>query len=78
MIVGVSLDQQGPAVVRPFVEKFGVNYPIVMGDAKIASAFGGIEALPTTFVIDRSGKIVRTHVGYTNAETFEKDIKPLL
>ncbi|MGH7957868.1 MAG: TlpA disulfide reductase family protein [Opitutaceae bacterium] len=78
VIVGVSLDQQGPAVVRPFVEKFGVNYPIVMGDAKIASAFGGIEALPTTFVIDRSGKIVRTHVGYTNAETFEKDIKPLL
>lgn len=78
VIVGVSLDQQGAAVVKSFVEKFGVNYPIVMGDAKIAEAFGGVEALPTTFVIDRQGRVVRTHVGFADAETFEKDIKPLL
>lgn len=78
VIVGVSLDQQGPAIVKPFVEKFGMKYPVVMGDSAIAEAFGGVEALPTTFIIDRAGNIVRTHVGYTDRKTFEDQIKPLL
>lgn len=78
VIVGVSLDQNGPAAVTPFVQKFAMNYPVVMGDGQIVKAFGGIEALPTTFVIDRTGKVVRMHVGFTDAEAFEKDIKSLL
>lgn len=78
VVVGVSLDQQGPSVVKPFLAKLGVNYPVVMGDARVAAAFGGIDALPTTFIIDRSGNIARTHIGYADVETFEKDIKPLL
>lgn len=78
VIVGVSLDQKGPAAVKPFVQKFAMNYPVVMGNGEIVKAFGGIEALPTTFVIDRAGKVVRVHVGFADAETFEKDIMPLL
>ncbi len=78
VIVGVSLDQKGPAAVKPFMDKFRMNYPVAMGDEQIVKAFGGIEALPTTFVIDRTGKIVRVHIGFADAETFEKDIKSLL
>ena len=37
VIVGVSLDEKGPAVVKPFMQQFGVNYPIVMGDEKIVA-----------------------------------------
>ncbi len=55
-----------------------MKYPVVIGDARIAKTFGGIEAIPTTFVIDRTGKIVGKHVGYEGRETFEKEIKPLL
>ena len=78
VVVGVSIDQDGPSVVREFVKAQGINDPIVMGDAAVQSAFGGIEGVPTTFLIDRTGKIVQKHVGYTSKEEFEAAIKKLL
>jgi thiol-disulfide isomerase/thioredoxin len=57
VIVGVSIDQAGPEVVKSFAEKFGINYQMVMADEKVATAFGGIEVVPTTFLIDRAGNI---------------------
>ena len=78
MIVGVSLDEQGPAVVKPFMQQFRVNYPIVMGDEKILQDFGGVTAIPTTFIIDKAGNIVKKHVGFASKEDFEKEITPLL
>jgi thiol-disulfide isomerase/thioredoxin len=77
VVVGVSLDERGPAVVKSFINQFGMNYPVVMGDAKIVQAFGGIQAIPTTFIIDRRGEIVARHVGFAPKETFEKQIIPL-
>jgi thiol-disulfide isomerase/thioredoxin len=52
-MIGVSLDQQGPSVVKSFMHSFGMNYPVVMGNPKIVVDYGGITAIPTTFVIDR-------------------------
>jgi thiol-disulfide isomerase/thioredoxin len=78
VILGVSLDEGGPEVVKPFIKEFGINYPIVMGDEKIVSAFGGIEGIPTTFIINRKGEIVAKHVGFRPTEAFEKEITPLL
>ena len=78
VVVGVSLDQGGAGPVREFMRRFGMNYPVVMGDEVVARAFGGVEAVPTTFIIDRHGRLVATHVGYTEKEEFERAIKPLL
>lgn len=78
VVVGVSLDEGGPATVAPFVSKEGINYPVVMGDSAIVEAFGGIESIPTTFVIDRDGQILKRHVGYVSRDRFEKEIQPLL
>lgn len=78
VVIGISLDEQGSAVVKPFMKQFEMNYPVVMGDAKIVQDFGGMEGLPTTFIIDRTGNIVASHVGYAPKETFEKEITPLL
>ncbi|MDQ3315419.1 MAG: TlpA family protein disulfide reductase [Verrucomicrobiota bacterium] len=78
VIVGVSLDEGGTAVVKPFVKKMGINYPIVMGDQKTAAAYGGIQVVPTTFVIDKNGKIAAQHDGVADRATFESEIKPLL
>ena len=78
VVIGVSLDQDGASAVKPFSEKLGINYPIVLGDETIVSAFGGIEGIPATFIIDREGRIVRKHVGYAPKAEFEADIKPLL
>jgi thiol-disulfide isomerase/thioredoxin len=78
VVVGVSLDEQGPGVVKPFMKQFQINYPVVMGDAKIVQDFGGIEGIPTTFIIDRSGNVIAGHTGFTSQETFEKEVAPLL
>jgi thiol-disulfide isomerase/thioredoxin len=74
VIIGVSLDQGGTEVVKAFVEKFGVNYQMVMGDEDIQQAFGGMDAIPTTFIIDRTGVIRVRKVGAEPAEDFEKRI----
>ena len=77
-VIGVSLDEQGPEVVKKFVKRLGVNYPIVMANEKVVEAYGGIDAIPTTFVIDRQGRIVSRHMGYDDKTVFEKEIQSLL
>lgn len=78
VVVGVSLDENGPAAVKSFVAKSGINYPVVMGDQGTASAYGGIKAIPTTFVIDRAGKIVGQIEGGADLAGFESAIKATL
>jgi len=77
-MIGVSLDRQGASVVKPFMRKFGMNYPVVIGDEKIVADYGEIEAIPTTFVIDRQGKVAAAYQGFTEQATFESVIGPLL
>jgi thiol-disulfide isomerase/thioredoxin len=77
-VIGVSLDEQGLDVVKKFVKRLAVNYPIVIGNEKVAEAYGGIDAIPTTFVIDRQGRIMSRHMGYDDKAVFEKEIQSLL
>jgi len=74
VVIGVSLDQSGPAAVVPFAKKMNINYPIVYGDGKVVQAYGGVRGIPTTFVIDKEFNIQRKYVGYTDHKVFEKDI----
>ena len=76
VIVGVSIDQAGPDVVKSFAEKFGINYQMVMADEKVAAAFGGIEVVPTTFLIDRAGNIRDRKEGLE--EDYENKIAALM
>jgi len=77
-VIGVSLDEQDQEVVKKFVKRLGVNYAIVMGNEKVVEAYGGIDAIPTTFVIDRQGRIVSRHMGYDDKKVLEKEIQSLL
>ena len=54
-----------------FIDEQGINYPIVMGNAEVAEAFGGVEAIPTTFLVDREGQLVDRKVGYKPAAYYE-------
>lgn len=83
-IIGISMDREGDKVVAPFVKDNKMNYPVVIGNDEVASAYGGIRGIPTTFIVDREGRIVKKYVGLP-AQTeegikaaFLKDIKPLL
>jgi len=77
-VVGISVDEGGADVVKEFAQKLGMNYPVVLADEKTPQVFGGIEAIPTTFIIDREGRIVTNHLGFTEKDEFEKELKPLL
>lgn len=78
VIVGISLDQGGPGVVKEFATKMGINYPIVMGDDRVVAAFGGVEGIPTTFLIDRTGQIRDRKVGAVETAEYEQRLRAVL
>jgi len=76
-IVGVALDSEDR--VREFIRRFGVDYPVgVDRGGEIARKFGGVRGIPTTFVLDKEGRVYRKYVGYREKSVFERDIKKLL
>jgi len=78
VIVGVSVDEGGPAVVKSYMTKAGVNYRMVMANSEVAAAFGGVEVLPTTFLIDRNGQIRDRKEGSEATAEYEKKILAVL
>lgn len=74
VIVGASIDEGGPEVVKPFAAKNGINYTMVMATEAVATAFGGVQAIPTTFLIDRNGQIRDRKEGAEETADYEKKI----
>jgi|WetSurMetagenome_2_1015567.scaffolds.fasta_scaffold107569_2 thiol-disulfide isomerase/thioredoxin len=77
-IVGIALDEDGWSIVKPFLEKNKLNYPVVLGTADIVQKYGGIEGIPTTFFVDKNGNIVDRQVGMLTKPILEQKIKVLL
>ncbi len=78
MVLGVSSDQNPRQVLPSFIKKYKVNYPILLSNSRVERAYGGVTAIPTTFVIEQKGTVFRKYIGYQPKSTFEKDIKALL
>jgi thiol-disulfide isomerase/thioredoxin len=78
VVIGMSVDQDGPATVKAFGEKMKINYPLVMAGDDVQTAFGGMEAIPTTFLIDREGRLRDKKVGAEPTEEYEKKIVTVL
>lgn len=76
-IIGVSMDD-GPEPVRDFYQRFKMNYPVVMGNAKIGELYGGVLGLPIAFLIGRDGRIYARHIGAANIAVLEREIVNLL
>tara|TARA_B100000315_G_C14592441_1_gene596680 strand:+ start:3679 stop:4233 length:555 start_codon:yes stop_codon:yes gene_type:complete len=74
IVVGVSMDVGNPQQVINFMEEMGINYPIVHGDFNVGNLYGGVQGIPTTFVIDRNFVIQKKYVGFITKEVFEKDV----
>ena len=77
-VVGISLDGGDAEVVKAFVTKMGMNYAVLLGDDKVQQAFGGVDAIPVTFVIDRRGHIEKKFIGLVEKKQLETVVKPLL
>jgi thiol-disulfide isomerase/thioredoxin len=86
-VLGVAMDQEGKSVVAPFVakpqwdvggQKVTMNYPIVLGNDNIATKFGGIIGLPTSYVISKDGKVVQKVIGVIDDQGINDLIQKLL
>ncbi len=75
-MIGVALANAGEA--KEFAGKMGINYPVLVDDGKVSGIYGPIRSIPTTFIIDKSGKVVKVYIGYRPKNIFEADIKELL
>lgn len=78
VVLGVSLDNEGLGFLGTFVHENMIPYKVVMGDRKISNAFGGVSTLPTLFMIDREGRLVRKLIGYHSYGQLEEQVKKYL
>lgn len=77
-VLGVSMDDEGWEVVKPFMKNVGMNYRVLIGNDQTTEMYGGVDALPTTFLIDRQGKIAAVHIGLASRKDFEDGVEQLL
>jgi len=77
-VLGVSLDEDGWTAVKPYIAEKKINYRMVVGSDSVSSLYGGVDNLPTTFLLDRTGKIAATHVGLVDKSDYQTEIQQLL
>jgi len=77
-VIGMSVDESGPAPVKKFATGLGVKFTIAMANDEVLDAYGPIRSIPTTFFINRKGEIVRRVVGYIDGETMDSYVQEIL
>jgi glutathione peroxidase-family protein len=77
-VIGMAVDQGGADVVATLVKKRSINYPVVMADETTAHNFGGIVGIPTSFLINKEGNVVKKYPGYIPHSVLEQDIKKIM
>jgi len=70
VILGVAVSDK-ENLVKAFVDRYEISYPVAMGDMKIIRDYEPGNAIPATIIIDRSGRIVHKHVGYMQQSQIE-------
>jgi len=77
-IIGLMVDEDDAGVVKQVVARTGINYPVAMTSPETRIKYGGITALPTSFVLDTQGRVVQKHEGLRNPALYEMEIRALL
>jgi thiol-disulfide isomerase/thioredoxin len=77
-ILSLIVDEDDQDAVKRFVEKSGINYPVALASDELRMQYGGIAALPTSFVLDAEGRIVQKHEGLRNPLLYELEVRALL
>ena len=78
VVIGVALDDSEPAKISEFANEMGLNYPVLLGTDQVSDDYGNVQYLPTTFYIDRDGKIVDKAAGLFDRKQIEDDVKKAL
>jgi thiol-disulfide isomerase/thioredoxin len=77
-ILGLVVDDDDLGAIKKFSARYGINYPVALATNDIRIQYGGIPALPTSFVLDSEGRVVQKHEGLRNPVLYETEIRSLL
>ena len=77
-IIGLVVDDDDKGAIKKFVDQFGVNYPVAIATDELRMQYGGIPALPTSFLLDAQGRVVQKHEGLHDPVLYEVEIRSLL
>jgi cytochrome c biogenesis protein CcmG/thiol:disulfide interchange protein DsbE len=78
-VIGVSMDEEGWNAINPYMAAHKMNYRVLLGDDSVSQLYGGVESLPTTFLIDRKGRVAfPPHIGLAGKNEYLKEIQGLL
>jgi thiol-disulfide isomerase/thioredoxin len=77
-ILGLVVDDDDQDAIKSFVADFGINYPVALASDDIRIQYGGVAALPTSFVLDAEGRVVQKHEGLRDPLLYETEIRSLL
>ena len=77
-IIGLVVDEDDASMVKNVVAETQINYPVAMASKEVRTQYGGIAALPTSFVLDPQGRIVQKHQGLRDPALYETEIRALL
>ena len=72
------MDEEGWSAVKPYIAEHKLNYRVLLGDDSVGQLYGGVESLPTSFIIDKEGKIASVHVGLAEKNEYIGEIQSLL
>jgi len=77
-VLGLSMDDDGWKSVRPYIASHKINYRVMIASEVVSQQFGDIDSLPTSFVLDRQGRIATNHVGLVDKRDYQNEILKLL
>ena len=77
-IIGLTVDDDDAATIKQVVAEERINYPVAMASPEVRLQYGGIAALPTSFVLDAQGRVVQKHEGLRDPALYETEIRALL
>jgi thiol-disulfide isomerase/thioredoxin len=77
-VIGLIVDDDDMDAIHQFVKDFGINYPVGVAPAELRVEYGGIPALPTSFILDAQSRVVQKHVGLRDPALYEIEIRALL
>ncbi|HWJ46814.1 MAG TPA: TlpA disulfide reductase family protein, partial [Candidatus Udaeobacter sp.] len=78
-VLAIALDDDATKVeIGEFADQLHVNFPVLIGNEKIAEAYGGVPAMPESFLVTRDGRIVENVIGITSKSELEKSVRTAL
>jgi thiol-disulfide isomerase/thioredoxin len=78
VILGIAMDDSEAPKIAAFASELGVNYPVLLGTDQVSEEYGNVEFLPTSFYIDRGGKIIGKGTGLLGRKEIEENVRKAL